>query len=120
MYPWNPLKHLAARKPARRQPISKTQLELEVLEARVVPATDVLTYHYDTASTGVNPTETALSTANVQVNSFGKLYAVNVDGQVYAEPLVKTGVTIGSGPNTLAGAGTVHDVVFVATQHDSL
>src|SRR5262249_33713 len=58
--------------------------------------------------------------ANVAVGQFGKLYAVGLDGQAYAQPLVKTGVTIADGPNTTPGAAGVHDVVFVATEHDSV
>jgi hypothetical protein len=34
-----------------------------------------------------------------------------VDGTIYGEPLVKTGVIIN---------GVMHDVVFVATEHDSV
>src|SRR5262249_46387007 len=56
--------------------------------------------------------ETALSPSNVAVGSFGKLATTSLDGQVYAQPLVDNGVSI-------TGQGT-HDVVFVATQHDSL
>jgi hypothetical protein len=43
-----------------------------------------------------------------------------MDGNVYAEPLVDTGLTIANGVNTTPGAAGVHDVVFVATEHDSL
>src|SRR5262249_22310480 len=59
--------------------------------------------------------ETALSPANVAVGSFGKLFATPLDGQVYAQPLVDTGVSITGGPQS----GT-HNVVFVATEHDTL
>ncbi|KAK9353574.1 pyrrolo-quinoline quinone [Lipomyces doorenjongii] len=86
------------------------------MEAKV----DVLTYHYDTASSGVNPKETLLNPANVNTTSFGKLYTTPVDGAVYAEPLIYTDVTITAGVNTNAGATGLHDVVFVATEHDSL
>src|SRR5436309_2102750 len=91
-----------ARKPARRRPIRKAQLALEALEERLAPAVNVLTPN------------------NVAVGSFGKLFTVPLDGQVYAEPLVDTAVTIADGPNTTAGAAGAHDVVFVATEHDSL
>ncbi len=43
-----------------------------------------------------------------------------MDGQVYAEPLVLTNVTIDAGPNTVGTPGTYNSVVFVATQNDSL
>ncbi len=98
----------------------RVRLALEALESRLAPSVNVLTFHNDIASTGLNPNETQLTPANVTVNSFGKLYTTSVDGQVYAEPLIDTGVTIANGPNTQAGAAGVHDVVFVATENDSL
>jgi PKD repeat protein len=72
----------------------------------------VLTYHYDNARTGQNTNETVLTTANVTPTSFGRLFSYAVDGQVYAEPLYVPGVII-------PGQGT-HNVLFVATQHDSV
>ena len=72
----------------------------------------MLTYRNDTVSPGLNASETQLTPTNVKVGSFGKLFATSVDGQVYAEPLVDTGITIASGVNTTAGAAGVHDVVF--------
>src|SRR5262249_2745035 len=60
--------------------------------------TNVLSYHNDLGSTGANTTETALNPSNVVPGaSFGKLYSTAVDGQVYAQPLVDTGVTIAAG-----------------------
>jgi hypothetical protein len=100
------------RRPARRRP----SLALEQLESRLAPAsTNVLQYHNDNGNTGQNLTETSLTPANVNSSSFGKLFSTTVDGQVYAQPLVMTGVNITTGSQQ----GT-HDVVFVATEHDSL
>ena len=101
----------------RRRPAFEKSLE--VLESRWL-LTNVLTYHDDIASTGLNATETQLTPANVAVNAFGKLHSTALDGQVYAQPLVDTAITIADGPNTRTGAAGLHDVVFVATQHDSL
>src|SRR5687768_1931023 len=102
------------------RPPRLARLRVRALEDRRAPATDVLSFHGDLASTGVIATEAGLTPANVAVGQFGKLAGLTLDGQVYAQPLVKTGVTIAAGPHTTPGAAGVHDVVFVATQHDSV
>lgn len=78
-------------------------------------AYSVLTYHNDLASTGQNLSETSLSPQNVNAGQFGKLFAAPLDGQAYAQPLYVANLAITSG----AQAG-IHDVVFAATEHDSL
>ena len=118
---WKLLKLYRHSKTRRRQPIRKVRLVIEAFEDRLAPSVSVLNFHYDMASSGLNANETLLTPANVNVNSFGKLSTTTVDGTVYAEPVIKTGVLIGAGPNTTAGvAGTTHDVVFVPTGQDSL
>ena len=75
-------------------------------------ATDVLTWHNDLARTGLNAREWSLRPDNVNATDFGKLFLANVDGQIYAQPLVATGVQI-------PGWG-VYNVLYVATEHDSV
>jgi outer membrane protein assembly factor BamB len=70
------------------------------------------TYRNDNARDGVNPLETVLTPANVTSSHFGKLFSAPVDGDVYAEPLYVANVAI-------SGQGT-HNVVYVATEHDSV
>ena len=80
----------------------------------VVTVTDlagVYTYHNDLARDGANLHEYALTTANVNTNAFGKLFACRTDGAIYGQPLWVAQLTVNGAP---------HNVVFVATQHDSL
>jgi hypothetical protein len=72
---------------------------------------NVTTWHYDNQRSGLNNKETALSPGNVSPKTFGKLFSYLVDGYAYAEPLLMSNVTV---------KGAVHNVVYVATEHDSV
>ncbi len=87
-------------------------MSCEPLEPRLLMAVDVLTYHNDNARDGANLHETTLTPANVNANTFGKLGSVAVDGDVYAQPLIKTNVMV-------PGQGR-ENLLFVATENDSL
>ena len=71
----------------------------------------VTTWQYNNARTGENTSETILTPSNVNSTLFGKLFSHAVDGQIYAQPLYIPNLTVN---------GSVHNVVFVATQNDSL
>jgi hypothetical protein len=73
--------------------------------------TDVVTYKNDLARTGQNLAETVLTLANVNATSFGKLRFLSTDGKVDAQPLYLSALTVG---------GATHNVVFVATENDSV
>ncbi len=73
--------------------------------------TDVVTYKNDVARTGQNLTESSLTLTNVNSTNFGLLRALQVDGKVDAQPLYLSHLNVGGG--TL-------NVVFVATEHDSV
>jgi uncharacterized repeat protein (TIGR03806 family) len=93
-------------------PVLAIALTLGFSPLRSEGAIDVLTYHYDLARTGQNTNETILTPANVVPAKFGKVFSHPVDGYVYGQPLILTGVTI-------PGQG-VHNVAYVVTQHDSV
>src|SRR6185437_14408218 len=71
----------------------------------------VYTYHNDLSRDGANSQEYALTPADVNTSNFGKLFSCAVDGAIYGQPLWVANLNIN---------GTRHNVVFVATQHDSL
>jgi hypothetical protein len=73
--------------------------------------TDVTTFHNDNLRTGQNLTETILTPANVKFQAFGLLRNLSVDGKVDAEPLYLSQLSVN---------GAAHNVVFVATEHDSV
>ena len=72
----------------------------------------ITTSQYDNSRTGATLAEKILIPQVVNSKQFGKLGAFKVDGAVFAQPLIVPGVEI-------AGKGK-HDVLFVATEHDSV
>jgi hypothetical protein len=70
-----------------------------------------LTWRNDNARLGVNSQELALAPATVSSSTFGKLFSCPIDGYAYAQPLYV--------PNLLI-SGETHNVVFVATEKDSV
>jgi len=74
-------------------------------------ATAVTTFKNDNQRDGQFAGETVLNESNVNVTQFGKRVQYSVDGQVYAEPLFLPSLSIGGG---------TRNVVFVATENDSV
>jgi outer membrane protein assembly factor BamB len=74
-------------------------------------ATDVTTYKNDVSRTGQNVTESVLTLTNVNSTSFGLLRFLSTDGKVDAQPLYLSGLSV---------QGATHNVVFVATENDSV
>jgi hypothetical protein len=72
----------------------------------------IATSQYDNLRTGANLNEQILTPKNVNARQFGKLGAWKVDGPVYAQPLYMPNVDI-------PGKGR-HNVLYVATEHDSV
>ncbi len=71
----------------------------------------VLTQHNNNTRSGWNNNETKLTTSNVNAKTFGKLFPLSVDDQVYSQPLVVGNVPI---------SGGTHNVVYIATVNNSV
>ena len=84
---------------------------LITVSVTAVQGRDVVTYHYDVARTGLNAAESTLTPANVTSAMFGLLRILPADGLVDAQPLYLSSLQVGAQP---------HNVVFVATEHDSV
>src|SRR6476660_1961225 len=85
---------------------------LEIALGMTIGVAQVTTSQYDNMRTGATLNEKTLTPQNVNAAQFGKLGAFRVDGAVYAQPLFVPSVEI-------PGKGK-HDVLFVATEHDSV
>ena len=84
---------------------------LTVTSGAVPAGTDVLTYKNDLNRSGQNLSETTLTPANVASSSFGLLRNLAVDGKVDAQPLYVSQLIV---------SGSAHNVMFAATEHDSV
>jgi len=85
--------------------------KLLVASGAIPAGTDVLTYKNDLSRSGQNLTESTLTLANVNSAGFGLLRNLMVDGKVDAQPLYVSRLSV---------SGSAHNVVYVATEHDSV
>jgi len=79
-------------------------------EARA--AADVLVNNYDDFRTGANRNESILNVSNVRSETFGHLFSYSVDGAVFGQPLVVSGVRV---PHR-----GLRDVVYITTANNSV
>lgn len=75
-------------------------------------AVSVTTWHNNNSRNGTNYEETILNTSNVNSSTFGKLYSLPVDGQIYGQPLYVPSVNV-------TGKG-LHNVLYVTTENNSV
>ncbi len=82
-----------------------------VNQAQQSSGVNVTTWHNDQARTGANTQETILTPANVNQDSFGKLFQFALDGNsdVQAQPLYVSNLMVN---------GKTRNVLFVAAQND--
>ncbi|MDP9081004.1 MAG: hypothetical protein M3O71_26605 [Bacteroidota bacterium] len=71
----------------------------------------VFTQHNNNTRAGWNNQEKKLTVSNVNSTQFGKLFTLDVDDQVYAQPLVAGNINI---------SGAKHNVVFIATVNNTV
>jgi len=90
--------------------VSNAAISASLLVA-VTDLSGVLTYHNNLSRDGTNTREFALTTSTVNTSTFGKLFSCPTDGAIYAQPLWIPQISI---------ASVKHNVVVVATQHESL
>ncbi|HJP79131.1 MAG TPA: hypothetical protein VJ914_32965 [Pseudonocardiaceae bacterium] len=98
--------HVAAPLTVHPDPLAQARFD-----TRPGPADAVLTQRGDDTRLGWNSGESQLTVASVGSKNFGKRAAYPVDGKVYAQPLYVPQLSTG---------GQQHDVVIVATQHDTV
>jgi Bacterial Ig-like domain (group 3)/MBG domain (YGX type) len=99
----------------RVRKVSALQLLLLLLllcvNVAAIAQVNIYNRSYDLGRTGANLQETVLTPANVNSNTFGKLFTVHTDGEVYAQPLYVSNLAI---------AGGTHNVVFVASMRNTV
>jgi hypothetical protein len=109
------LNHRSVTRMPRPQPVARLAIVFFVLCMGFSAAwgqNDVLTQHNHNTRSGLNANETLLTPANVTVSKFGKLFTHAVDGIIVGQPLYAS--------NVLMNDGQMHNVVYVATQHNTV
>jgi hypothetical protein len=82
-----------------------------VASVGVTDLAGVTTWRNDREHSGVNSQEYALTGETVASSKFGKFFSCPVDGWIFAQPLWMANIPI---------SGQRHNVVFIATENDSL
>jgi Secretion system C-terminal sorting domain len=82
-------------------------------------AQSVIMQHNDMKRTGWDAGETTLTQANVSGGTFGKLFQITVDDQIYSQPLIVNNVLIGGGTHNIVIVTTVNNSVYAFDADDS-
>src|SRR5437773_1496294 len=89
---------------------SKVSISITVTGSLPTPPA-VATWGYGSQRNNVNATEYILTPTNVRVATFEKLFSYSVDGYVYGQPLFVPQLKVN---------GATHNVVYVATENNSV
>jgi hypothetical protein len=89
----------------RKSVVPKIAL-LALLACSAHAAVNVTTQKGDSGRSGLTPSETTLTPSTVNSNTFGLLFERSADGDMYPQPLIVSGLSIGGG---------THNVVYLAT-----
>jgi len=89
---------------------SRVSISITVTGSLPTPAA-VTTWGYGVQRNNVNTKEYQLTPTNVRVATFKKLFSYSVDGYIYGQPLFVPKLTVN---------GAIHNVVYVATENNSV
>ncbi len=89
---------------------SKVSISITITGSLPTPPA-VITWGYGNKRNNVNTQEYVLTPTNVHVGTFKKLFSYPVDGFIYGQPLFAPKLTVN---------GAVHNVVYVATENNSV
>src|SRR5439155_10618210 len=89
----------------------RSALAMVVFASALSAQLNVLTANYGNDRTNTNLAEQILTASNVSPDTFGKVGAFPVDGQIYAQPLYVHGASVG---------GSTRNVLYVATMRNTI
>lgn len=114
-----PVRHVNRVRRPTRATFGLPIIALPIAARPVAAQVDVTIQHNDNARTGANVSETELTTMNVNAAQFGKLFERAVDHQIYAQPLLVSGLqTPGVGLRNVLYVATVNDTVYAFDADD--
>jgi hypothetical protein len=85
---------------------------LTLLAYSVQSAVTIPTSKGDNGRSGLTPSETTLTLQNVNSNTFGLLFERPVSGDMYPQPLIISGLSIGGGTHNVVFLGTASNNVY--------
>ncbi len=76
------------------------------------PAVDLLTFQGDVGRMGWNPAEHTLTLSAIRSGALKKIWTAPVNGDIYAQPLVVSGIGVNGTPRTVLYVVTEGDLVY--------